>query len=44
MPVAPDEQIGEHSGILEQFDVLEGAGDAELRDVVGWLRGMDARE
>jgi len=30
--VPPDQQIGEHGRILEQFDILEGAGDPELGD------------
>ena len=34
MAVPADQQIGEHGGILEQFDVLERARDAEPRDVV----------
>jgi hypothetical protein len=29
-----DQQVGQHAGVLEQLDVLEGAGDAELRDLV----------
>src|SRR5437868_14517469 len=32
MPVAANQQIAEHRGILEQFDVLERARDAELCD------------
>ena len=30
--VATDQQIAQHGRILEQFDVLERAGDTELRD------------
>jgi len=32
MPVPADQQVGEHGRILEQFDVLERAGDAEFGD------------
>ena len=32
MPMTADQQIAEHCGILEQFDVLEGAGNPELGD------------
>ncbi len=32
MPVPADQEVGEHGGILEQFDVLERAGDAEFGD------------
>src|SRR5258705_4227478 len=32
MAVPADQKVAEHSRILEQFDVLERAGDAELRD------------
>ena len=37
MPVPADQQVAEHGGILEQLDVLEGAGDAELGDAEGRL-------
>ena len=33
--VAADEQVLQHGGVLEQLDVLEGAGDAEAGDLVG---------
>ena len=39
MAVTADQQVGEHGGVLEQLDVLEGAGDAEPCDVVGRLLG-----
>ena len=39
MAVPADQQVGEHGRILEQFDVLEGAGDAELGDAEGRLLG-----
>ena len=40
-PVPPDQEIGEHGGVLEQFDVLEGAGDAEPGDAkAGLLRDV----
>src|SRR5258706_9232913 len=32
MAVRADQKVTEHGRILEQFDVLERAGDAELRD------------
>src|SRR5258708_22663569 len=32
MAVPADQKVAEHRRILEQFDVLERAGDAELRD------------
>ena len=32
MPVPADQKVAQHGGVLEQFDVLEGAGDAELGD------------
>ncbi len=35
MAVTADQQIAEHGRVLEQLDVLEGAGDAEPRDAVG---------
>ena len=34
-----DQQIAQHGRILEQFDVLEGAGNAEAGDLVGRLLG-----
>ena len=34
-----DQQIAQHGRVLEQFDVLEGAGDAEAGDFVGRLPG-----
>ena len=34
-----DQEIAQHGRILEQFDVLEGAGDAEAGNVVGRLLG-----
>ena len=34
MAVPADQQVGQHGRILEQLDVLEGAGDAELGDLV----------
>ena len=39
MAVPADQQICQHGRILEQFDVLEGAGDAEPGDVVSRLLG-----
>jgi hypothetical protein len=39
MPVPADQQVAQHGGILEQFDVLEGAGDAELGDAERGLLG-----
>jgi hypothetical protein len=33
--VAADQQVLQHRGVLEQLDVLEGAGDAQPRDLVG---------
>ncbi len=39
MPVPADQKIVEDGRILEQFDVLEGARDAELGDAVGRLAG-----
>jgi hypothetical protein len=40
MPVAADQKVAQHGGILEQFDVLEGAGDTELGDAEGGLSVM----
>ena len=34
-----DQEIAQHGRILEQFDVLEGAGDAEAGNLVGRLLG-----
>ena len=39
MPVPADQQVAEHGRILEQFDVLEGAGDAEPGDAERRLLG-----
>jgi hypothetical protein len=39
MAVPADQQIAQHGRILEQFDVLEGAGDAEFGDAEGRLLG-----
>src|SRR5260370_19291558 len=39
MPVPADQKVAEHSRILEQFDVLECAGDTELGDAEGGLLG-----
>ena len=39
MPVTADQQIAQHGRILEQFDVLEGAGNAEAGNFVGRLLG-----
>ncbi|MGX1297675.1 hypothetical protein AB7M75_007583 [Bradyrhizobium ottawaense] len=39
VPVTADQEVGEHGRVLEQLDVLEGAGDAELGDVVRRLFG-----
>ena len=39
MPMTADQQIAEHGGILEQFDVLEGAGNPELGDTEGGRLG-----
>jgi hypothetical protein len=35
MGVAPQQQVLQHGGVLEQLDVLEGAGDAAAGDLVG---------
>src|ERR1700730_3974372 len=37
MPVAANQEVREHGGGFEQFDVLEGAGDAEPGDAIGGL-------
>jgi len=34
MAVAADQQVLQHRGVLEQFDVLEGAGNTVARDDV----------
>src|SRR5260370_41765892 len=39
MPVAADQKVREHGRILEQFDVLEGAGDTELGNAESGLLG-----
>jgi hypothetical protein len=39
VPVTADQQIAQHGRILEQFDVLEGAGNAEACNLVGRLVG-----
>ena len=36
--VAPDQQVLQHAGVLEQLDVLERAGDAQRRHRVRRLR------
>ena len=38
MRVPADQQVLQHGGVLEQLDVLEGAGDAERGDLVRRLR------
>jgi hypothetical protein len=37
--VPADQQVVQHRGVLEQLDVLEGAGDAQRGDAVRRLRG-----
>src|ERR1700737_2331351 len=39
MTVPADQKVAEHGGILEQFDILEGAGDAEPGDAEGGRLG-----
>src|SRR6478735_1123711 len=39
MTVPTDQKVAEHGRILEQFDVLEGAGDAESCDAECGLVG-----
>src|ERR1700687_4081200 len=39
MAVPADQQIAEHGRILEQFDILEGAGDPEFGDAERRLFG-----
>ena len=37
--VPADQQVVQHGGVLEQLDVLEGAGDAQRGDAVRRLLG-----
>jgi hypothetical protein len=47
--VAADQQVLQHRGVLEQLDVLEGARDAQRRDLVrrllvsAWPRSRSRR-
>ena len=38
--VAADQEVLQHSGVLEQLDVLEGAGNAQPGNLVRWLVGQ----
>ena len=38
--VAADQEVLQHSGVLEQLDVLEGAGNAKPGNLVRWLVGQ----
>jgi hypothetical protein len=38
--VAADQQVVQHGGVLEQLDVLEGARNAQRRDLVRRLVGQ----
>src|SRR5262249_16613978 len=39
MDVAAEEQILQYRGVIEQLDVLKGAGDAEFGNLVRWQPG-----
>ena len=38
--VAADQEVLQHGGVLEQLDVLEGAGNAQPGNLVRWLVGQ----